>query len=72
MTLTRTVELARVRARVNRPHIIALNSRFMPKKAARRAYSKIWEFGSRPNVAASEDDHVVVSSVVVLSALVVV
>ena len=32
MTLTRTVLLARVRARVKRPHMIALKSRFIPKK----------------------------------------
>lgn len=44
----------------------------MPKKTARRAYSKNLLDGSRPNVEASEDDHVVVSSVVVLSALVVI
>lgn len=33
MTETRTVEDARVRARVKRPHIMALKRRFMPKKA---------------------------------------
>jgi hypothetical protein len=33
MTLTRTVELASVRARVKRPHIIALKTRFRPKKS---------------------------------------
>lgn len=32
ITETRTVEDARVRARVKRPHITALNKRFMPKK----------------------------------------
>jgi len=32
ITLTRTVLLASVRARVKRPHMIALKSRFMPKK----------------------------------------
>lgn len=32
MTLTRTVLLARVRARVNKAHIIALKARFMEKK----------------------------------------
>lgn len=33
ITLTRTVLLARVRARVKRPHIIALKMRFRPKNA---------------------------------------
>ena len=66
MTLTRTVLLASVSARVNKPHMMALKSRFSPKKAARRAYSKNLLDGSRPNVEASEEDHVVVSSVVVL------
>lgn len=32
ITLTRTVELANVRARVKSPHIIPLNARFMRKK----------------------------------------
>jgi hypothetical protein len=32
ITLTRTVLLASVRARVNNPHMIALKSRFIPKK----------------------------------------
>ena len=32
ITLTRTVLLARVKARVKSPHIIALKSRFIPKK----------------------------------------
>lgn len=32
ITLTRTVLLANVRARVNNPHMIALKSRFIPKK----------------------------------------
>lgn len=32
MTLTRTVLVASVRARVKRPHITALNPRFMAKK----------------------------------------
>jgi hypothetical protein len=32
MTLTRTVLLARVRARVKSPHMIPLNNRFSPKK----------------------------------------
>ena len=31
--LTRTVEEARVRARVKRPHMMALKRRFMPKKS---------------------------------------
>lgn len=62
--------LASVSARVNKPHMMALKSRFSPKKAARRAYSKNLLDGSRPNVEASEEDHVVVSSVVVLGGLV--
>ena len=33
MMLTRTVEEARVRARVKRPHMMALKRRFMPKKS---------------------------------------
>lgn len=33
MMLTRTVDDARVRARVNRPHMMALKRRFMPKKS---------------------------------------
>lgn len=33
MTETRTVEDARVRARVKSPHMMALKRRFMPKKA---------------------------------------
>jgi hypothetical protein len=32
MMLTRTVLLANVRARVKRPHMIALNAKFMRKK----------------------------------------
>jgi hypothetical protein len=32
MTLTRTVLLASVRARVKSPHMMALKSRFIPKK----------------------------------------
>jgi hypothetical protein len=32
MTLTRTVELASVRARVKRPHMTALKRRLSPKK----------------------------------------
>lgn len=66
ITLTRTVLVARVRARVNKPHIIALKRRFMPKKAARSAYSKNLLDGSRPNVDAREADQEDVSSVVVL------
>ena len=33
MMLTRTVEEARVRARVKSPHMIALKTRFIPKKS---------------------------------------
>lgn len=32
ITLTRTVLVANVRARVNKPHMMALKRRFMPKK----------------------------------------
>lgn len=82
MMETRTVEDARVRARVKRPHMMALKRRFMPKKVwhvlerrsrdfirvrtARRAYSKNLFEGSRPNAAARELDQELVSSVVVL------
>jgi ABC-type nickel/cobalt efflux system permease component RcnA len=44
----------------------ALKSRFIPKKAARSAYSKNLLDGSSPKVDASEADHEDVSSVVVL------
>ena len=66
ITLTRTVEDASVSARVKRPHMIALKSRFKPKKAARSAYSKNLLEGERPNVEARACDQEVVSSVVVL------
>lgn len=33
MTLTRTVEVASVRARVKRPHMMALKRRLRPKKS---------------------------------------
>jgi hypothetical protein len=66
ITLTRTVEDARVSARVNRPHMMALKRRFMPKKAARSAYSKNLFEGERPNAAARDEDQDEVSSVVVL------
>ena len=46
MTLTRTVLLASVSARVNKPHMIALKSRFIPKKnymqEVRSVYSIVW------------------------------
>jgi hypothetical protein len=41
MTLTRTVLLAKVRARVKRPHMIALKSRFIPKNPYEKGVSDI-------------------------------
>lgn len=68
MMLTRTVEKARVRARVKRPHMMASKSRFSRKKKPRKANSKTLLSGERLNKDRSACDQLVVSDVVVLFA----
>lgn len=68
MMLTRTVEKARVRARVKRPHMMASKSRFSRKKKPRKANSKTLLSGERLNKEMSACDQLVVSDVVVLFA----
>jgi hypothetical protein len=67
MTLTRTVLLARVRARVKSPHIIPLNNKFSPKKDY-NAEVRYWPLLQRARIVWSDtyasyktfDDHALI------------